>query len=94
MLGRKQPRKKPDRFRPVALALLDAEEIPVTGALRDDLIKLDASTVGEVLVECCVAIAYLGEITPRTVYDRLYALAPSDDEWEVILDNWKERLSP
>lgn len=79
-------------FREMALALLDADENPraATMMLRDRFADIRPDVLCTVAVECVIAMAFIGEITPRTVHDRLFSMAPEDAEWRVIAEAWKE----
>ena len=81
-----------ESFRAMALALLDAEENPraATALLRDRFVEMRPDVLCTVAVECVIAMAFIGEISPRTVHDRLFTMAPEDAEWEVIAEAWKE----
>lgn len=81
-----------DDFREMALALLDASDNPRCAQmmLRDRFADIRPEVLCTVAVEACIAMAFIGEITPRTIHDRLFAMAPEDAEWEVIAEAWRE----
>lgn len=79
-------------YREMALALLDADEHPraASALMRDRFSDIRPEVLCQVAVECVIAMAFIGEISPRTVHDRLFAMAPEDAEWEVIAEAWRE----
>lgn len=90
----------PAEYRQVALALLDADEEGGRDprarimTLREKLYALHApETLTEIVAIAVTCIALDGCMSPRTVYENLFSVAPSDRDWPELRDNWEEAHS-
>jgi hypothetical protein len=74
-------------YRSIALALLDAEESPSRFTkLREGLSEVNPDSLMELVTVMVATLAVRGEITPRTIYESLFASCPSDESWSEIIE--------
>lgn len=95
--GAQQPPSANSEIRALALALLDAEEAGGRDAQRRSRelrTRLHALHNGELMTELVVTavtcIALDSDQTPRTVYEALFGLCPSDADWREMAERFKE----
>lgn len=80
-------------FRDTALALLNAEEQSSQAqALREGLLEVHPKFLVDLVTVTVGVLAFQGDVTPRTIYDQLFAGCPSDSDWQAMVEAWKEAM--